>query len=149
MRKITEIVIHCSATKEGKRVSVKDIDQWHKDRGFRKIGYHFVIYPDGSIHTGRDITEVGAHVQGYNAQSIGICYVGGLDANGKAKDTRTPEQKAAMFYLLQQLHGCFPKARILGHRDLSPDLNGNGIIEPFEYIKECPCFDAIAEYKNL
>lgn len=115
----------------------------------QKIGYHYVVYPDGSIHVGRDISEVGAHVKGHNATSIGICYVGGLDAAGKPKDTRTPEQRAAIFYLLQKLREEFPQARIRGHRDFSPDRNGNGIIEPFEYIKECPCFNAEEEYKDL
>lgn len=149
MRKITDIVLHCSATKEGQRVTVADIDRWHRDRGFRKIGYHYVIYPDGSIHAGRDIAEVGAHVSGHNATSIGICYVGGLDAAGQPKDTRTPEQKAAIVYLLESLREKFPAARICGHRDFSPDKNGNGTIEPSEYIKACPCFDAADEYKDL
>lgn len=149
MRKITDIVLHCSATKEGQRVTVADIDRWHRERGFKKIGYHYVIYADGSIHAGRDIEEVGAHVSGHNATTIGICYVGGLDAVGKPKDTRTPEQKAAIFYLLQQLKEKYPTARICGHRDFSPDRNGNGTIEPAEFIKTCPCFDAIPEYKGL
>lgn len=149
MRKITDIVLHCSATKEGQRVTAADIDRWHRDRGFRKIGYHYVIYPDGSIHAGRDIAEAGAHVSGHNATSIGICYVGGLDAAGQPADTRTPEQKAAIVYLLESLREKFPAARICGHRDFSPDRNGNGTIEPSEYIKACPCFDAADEYKDL
>lgn len=149
MRKITDIVLHCSATKEGQRVTVADIDRWHRERGFKKIGYHYVIYADGSIHAGRDIEEAGAHVGGHNATTIGICYVGGLDTAGKPKDTRTPEQKAAIFYLLQQLKEKYPTARICGHRDFSPDRNGNGTIEPAEFIKSCPCFDVIPEYKDL
>lgn len=149
MRQITELVLHCSATKEGKNVTVADIDRWHRERGFKKIGYHYVIYLDGSIHTGRGLEEVGAHVTGHNATTIGICYVGGLDASGNPKDTRTPEQKAAIVYLLESLREKFPKARICGHRDFSPDKNGNGKIEPNEYIKACPCFDAAAEYKNI
>ncbi len=149
MRKITDIVLHCSATKEGQRVTVTDIDRWHRERGFKKIGYHYVIYADGSIHAGRDIEEVGAHVGGHNATTIGICYVGGLNVAGKPKDTRTPEQKAAIFYLLQQLKEKYPAARICGHRDFSPDRNGSGTIEPAEFIKACPCFDAIPEYKDL
>ena len=149
MREIKYIVLHCSATKEGQRVTVEQIDKWHKARGFRKIGYHYLIMLDGEICKGRDLAEIGAHVAGSNANSIGICYVGGLDAAGKPKDTRTEQQKAAMFYLLQQLREQFPKAQILGHRDFSPDRNGNGIIEPWEGMKACPCFDAIKEYKNL
>lgn len=149
MRRITDIILHCSATQEGQRVTVADIDRWHRASGFKKIGYHYVIYADGSIHAGRDISEIGAHVAGHNATSIGICYIGGLDTEGRAKDTRTPEQKASIFYLLQKLREEFPSARIRGHRDFSPDKNRNGKIDPSEYIKECPCFDASEEYKNL
>ena len=129
MRKIKYIVLHCSATKEGVPFGIEEID--------------------GTIRKGRDIAEIGAHVAGSNANSIGICYVGGLDADGKPKDTRTEEQKASMFYLLQQLREQFPDAMICGHRDFSPDLNGNGIIEPWEWMKACPCFDAIDEYQSL
>lgn len=149
MRKITDIVLHCSATRQGQRVTVADIDRWHRNAGYKQIGYHYVIYADGSIHDGRPIEQIGAHVAGHNANSIGICYIGGLDQNGKAADTRTPEQKAAIFFLLQQLREMFPHARIRGHRDFSPDRNGNGVIEAAEYIKECPCFNAEAEYKDL
>lgn len=149
MRKIEYIVLHCSATKAGQNVTTADIEKWHKARGFRKIGYHHVIYLDGSIHKGREISEVGAHVTGNNSNSIGICYVGGLDAAGKPADTRTPEQRASMLYLLQSLREQFPGAKICGHRDFSPDLNGNGIVEPWEYMKACPCFNAGTEYKNV
>lgn len=90
MRKIKEIIIHCSATKEGRDYTIADIDRWHRDRGFFCIGYHFVIYRDGSIHVGRSVEEVGAHCRGHNLVSIGICYIGGLSKNGKPKDTRTP-----------------------------------------------------------
>ena len=95
MRKIKEIIIHCSATKEGRNFTVADIDRWHRERGMRCIGYHFVIYRDGSIHVGRAIEEVGAHCKGHNSISIGICYIGGLSKKGKPKDTRTRDQKAA------------------------------------------------------
>lgn len=149
MSKINYIVLHCSATKEGMPFGIEDIDRWHRQRGFRRIGYHFVILLDGTIRKGRDIAKIGAHVAGRNADSIGICYVGGLDAHGRPKDTRTAEQKASLFFLLQQLRMQFPEARILGHRDLSPDLNGNGTIEPQEWLKACPCFDASDEYKDI
>lgn len=115
----------------------------------RICGYHFVVLPDGTIETGRYLSEIGAHVSGQNSRSIGICYVGGLDANGKAADTRTPEQKEALLWLLMRLVVMFPDATIKGHRDYSPDLNGDGIIEPWEYIKECPCFNAAIEYSNI
>lgn len=149
MRKIKYIVLHCSATKEGVPFGIEDIGRWHRQRGFRKVGYHYVILLDGTIRKGRDIAQVGAHVQGSNANSIGICYIGGLDADGKPKDTRTEEQKASLFFLLQQLREQFPDAMICGHRDFSPDLNGDGIIEPWEWMKACPCFDAIDEYQSL
>lgn len=103
MRKIKEIIIHCSATKEGRNFTVADIDRWHRERGMRCIGYHFVIYRDGSIHVGRAIEEVGAHCKGHNSISIGICYIGGLSKKGKPKDTRTRDQKAAMRSLIEQL----------------------------------------------
>ena len=96
MRKIREIIIHCSATKEGRNFTVADIDRWHRERGMRCIGYHFVIYRDGSIHVGRAIEEVGAHCKAHNSISIGICYIGGLSKKGKPKDTRTRDQKAAI-----------------------------------------------------
>jgi N-acetyl-anhydromuramyl-L-alanine amidase AmpD len=150
MRDIRTIVLHCSATKAGQRVTVADIDSWHKQRGFKKIGYHYVIYESGEIATGRELTEVGAHVEGHNTESIGICYTGGLDAGtGKPADTRTESQKKAIRELLQTLKMQFPKATICGHRDFSKDTNGNGIIDPNERLKECPCFDAKIEYKDI
>ena len=150
MRKINLIVVHCSATREGKDYTVNDIDKWHRQRGFSKIGYQFVIYRDGSIHTGRSIEEIGAHVKGYNSNSIGICYIGGLTADGKsAKDTRTPQQKKALRELISKLKKQFPNAKVCGHRDLSPDLNHDGRIEPSEWVKACPCFNAEEEYEKL
>ena len=115
MRKINFIILHCSATKEGVSVTVNDIDRWHKERGFAKIGYHFVVYLDGSIHKGRPIEEIGAHCKGRNSDSIGICYVGGLDKSGKPKDTRTPAQKEALLKLLRTLKEKFPDAEIRSH----------------------------------
>ena len=121
MRKITEIIIHCSATIEGKDYTVADIDRWHRARGFRKIGYHYVIYRDGSIHVGRPICETGAHCAGHNAHSIGICYIGGLAKDGRTpKDTRTPKQREAMRSLIKQLKQKFPEASIHGHREFAP-----------------------------
>lgn len=148
-RTINEIIIHCSATKEGEDYSVADITKWHKRRGFTTIGYHYVVYRDGSVHEGRNINISGAHCSGHNTRSIGICYIGGLAKDGKTKDTRTEKQKKALLALLKDLKKLYPKAKIIGHRDTSPDRNGNGIIEPFEWIKGCPCFDAKTEYKNI
>lgn len=149
MRSIKHIVIHCSATREGKYFDADDIDRWHRKRGWNGNGYHYIILLDGSIQLGRPISKQGAHVRGFNKNSIGICYIGGLDQNNKPKDTRTIAQKIAMFCLLQNLKEQFINAEILGHRDFSEDQNKNGIIEPFEFIKHCPCFNAKNEYKDI
>lgn len=149
MRRIDTIVVHCSATREGKDYTVEDIRRWHKDRGYSDIGYHYVVYRDGSIHEGRPLELPGAHVKGHNARSIGICYVGGLDSNVKSKDTRTPQQKASLLSLIKKLKRDYPHARVVGHRDLSPDRNGNGKVDRWEWLKDCPCFDAEGEYKGL
>lgn len=147
MRKINKIIIHCSATKEGQKVTVADITSWHKARGFKTIGYHYVIDLDGNVHKGRDESVIGAHVTGQNSNSIGICYIGGLDMFGKAKDTRTPLQKEALKKLVSDVCSRYDIKEIKGHRDYSPDKNGNGIIEPSEWLKECPCFDVQTEFK--
>lgn len=136
MRTINEIIVHCTATPEGKDYTVDDITRWHKERGFKTIGYHYVVYRDGSVHEGRPLAEVGAHCKGHNAHSIGVCYVGGLTADGrKAKDTRTLEQKEALVLLLVRLKTKFPLAEIHGHRDFA--------------AKECPSFDATREYAGI
>lgn len=119
MRPINRIILHCSATAEGKDYTVADIDQWHKARGWQGIGYHYVVYRDGSIHNGRPIEAVGAHTSGYNKDSIGICYIGGVDANGKPKDTRTPEQKKALRELVVKLKEQFPNATVHGHYEFA------------------------------
>lgn len=141
MRKIDSIIIHCSATKCGADYGAADIARWHKQRGFQDIGYHYVIRLDGSLEEGRPVEQVGAHCKGWNAASIGICYIGGLDLNGKPADTRTFKQKETMKRLIRELQRKYDIRRIMGHRDTSPDLNGNGEIEPEEFIKDCPCFD--------
>ena len=136
MRTINEIIIHCSATPEGRDYTVSDIRRWHLARKFKDIGYHYVIYRDGSVHTGRPVARAGAHCFKHNAHSIGICYIGGLAMNGKTpKDTRTEAQKVAIVQLLKDLHNRYPKATIHGHREFA--------------AKACPCFDVHAEYKNL
>ena len=147
MRKITDIIIHCSATKEGVNISAATIDAWHRKRGFNSIGYHYVIGIDGSIQAGRPVSVAGAHCIP-NSNSIGICYVGGLDANKKAKDTRTEKQKIALIKILKTLKNIFPKAAIRGHRDMSKDKDGDGV-EKHEYMKMCPCYNAELEYYEL
>ena len=137
MRTITLIVIHCSAVRPGQQSSAKDINDWHHDRGFKNgIGYHYVVRRDGSIEPGRPLDMIGAHVVGHNRHSIGICYEGGLNSAGEPEDTRTPEQKVTLRKLLEELHRKFPKALIVGHRDLNPG-------------KKCPCYDVISEYRDL
>ncbi len=136
MRQINEIIIHCAATREGRDFTVEDITRWHKARGFATIGYHYVIYRDGSIHEGRPLEQIGAHCVGHNKHSIGICYIGGCTSDGKTpKDTRTPEQKEALFALLRHLKARFPNATIHGHRDFA--------------AKACPSYDAFREYRQL
>ena len=101
------------------------------------------------VYPGRPESEVGAHARHYNAHSIGIAYEGGLQPDGAAADTRTPQQREALRFLIRQLLVLYPKSTVCGHRDLSPDLNGNGVIEPQEWLKQCPCFDASTEYAPL
>lgn len=146
MRTLDLIVIHCTATKEGVDVDVATVREWHKQRGFSDIGYHYLIHIDGYVEDGRDICRVGAHAKGHNAHSIGVAYVGGLDKDGRSKDTRTPEQKDAMKELVGGLQVVFGIRRVVGHRDLSVDLNDDGVITPDEWMKDCPCFNAIPEF---
>lgn len=128
MRTITLIIIHCSATPEGRSLSFEECRRDHiMHRRFRDIGYHFYITRDGTVHDGRPIEKVGAHCEGHNSHSIGICYEGGLDANGKPADTRTEAQRKALKSLVERMHRLFPKALIVGHHDLNPR-------------KACPCF---------
>lgn len=152
---ILKLVIHCSATPNGKPFTATDIDRWHKARGFKRtlpaikhfnehlkhIGYHFVIGLDGTVETGRQVGETGAHVKGHNQNSLGICLIGGIDASGRNHAEFTQAQWHALHELLVELQGRFPNANIYGHRDLSPDLNGDGSITPNEWLKDCPCFD--------
>lgn len=146
-RAINGIIIHCAATPNGKDFTVEDIDRWHDERGFarrgywrmrfnqtlRAIGYHYVIYTSGEVVTGRHEDEVGAHAGGFNAKTIGICMIG--------TSQYSAAQWKALNNLVAGLQKEYPAAKVLGHRDLSPDLNGNGIIEPDEWTKTCPGFD--------
>lgn len=150
---IDSIVVHCSATREGQDIKASDINKWHLERGFKMIGYHFVVDLDGTIEVGRPLTMNGAHCDTaglsgkvYNSHSIGICYIGGLDKKGNAKDTRTRKQKRALHNLIYSLVMKYPVKEILGHRDASPDKNGDGQITQNEWIKQCPCFDVRSEY---
>ena len=130
MRKIQAIVIHCSATKAYADIGAEEIRRWHvQGNGWRDIGYHFVIRRSGVIETGRPIEQAGAHVSGHNADSVGICLAGGLDANMRPEANYSPEQWAALKDKVLELKKAFPGAKVLGHRDY-PGVN-----------KACPCFD--------
>lgn len=146
MRTINLIVVHCSATREDHPLSPEALDLLHRRRGFNGTGYHYYIRKDGTVLLTRPLERIGAHAKGFNAHSIGICYEGGLDSRGRPADTRTSAQRVSLCSLLHQLRERFPGCRLCGHRDLSPDLNGNGEIEPEEWIKVCPCFDVKAEF---
>lgn len=166
MRSINLIVIHCSASPNGDtlfrgrvneagfKTPVQIIDDWHYKRGFRRdqaarvrynpglasIGYHYVIYRNGAIATGRDVTEIGAHVRGFNQKSLGVCLVG--------TDKFTPAQWDGLNALVSRLQVQYPEARVVGHRDLSPDLDGDGVVEPHEWLKTCPGFDVAAWFRG-
>ena len=148
MREIKEIHIHCSATKEGLAITAQEIRKWHLARGWSDIGYNYVVGFQ-SIETGRPLHRIPASAKGHNKYAIAISYIGGLDINGNPKDTRTPRQKELIIKLIKQLKGKFPKAKIYGHRDLSPDKNKDGKITSDEWLKSCPCFDAIEEYMDF
>ena len=148
-REVNLIVVHCSATRMDRDITARDIDSFHRVRGFSSWGYHYYVRKDGSIEKMRDESEPGAHAYGHNRDSIGLCYEGGLDVNGRPADTRTAAQKRTLVALLRSLRADYPGARIVGHRDLSPDVNGNGRVDKWERTKECPCFDAAEEYADL
>ena len=133
MRKMNKIIIHCTATQDGKDYTIKDITAWHKDRGFSEIGYHYVIYRDGSVHEGRNISKPGAHCLGQNTNSIGICYVGGVGKSLRPADTRTMAQKIALRDLVEHFRKEYPEATIHGHNEFAN--------------KDCPCFDVRKEFK--
>lgn len=137
MREITQLVVHCTATPEGQPFTVEDIDRWHLERGWLGIGYHWVIYLDGTVHAGRPEEKQGAHVLGHNANSIGIVYIGGVDANNKAKDTRTEAQKRALACKLKELLTRYNGCEVLGHRDF-PNVH-----------KDCPCFDVKSWWASI
>jgi hypothetical protein len=156
MRFIDEITVHCSATIENVDHGVDYIDELHRKRGFRKqkksgryCGYHIVIRLDGTVEHGRLIEEIGAHCPP-NSTKIGVCYIGGLDKNGKPKDTRTIEQKVRLIEVIKALKLVIPTiTKIKGHRDHSPDLNKNGKVDKWEWMKACPCYDVQHEYRYI
>jgi len=133
MRKIDKIFIHCSATPEGRDIKMETIKSWHvKGRGWRDIGYHFVIELDGTLKVGRPMEQMGAGVKGHNANSIHVCYVGGIDKNKKAKDTRTEEQRETLNTMIGRLVEQYPDASVHGHNEFAN--------------KACPSFDVQKEF---
>ncbi len=131
MRKITKIIIHCTATPAGRDVSAKDVDRWHRQRGFSSIGYHYLIRLDGTLEVGRPVEKAGAHCKGFNSHSIGIAYVGGLDRHGRPADTRTRAQRGALRTLVSALRMEHPQATVHGHNEFAR--------------KACPCFSVAEE----
>lgn len=149
---IKYLVGHCSAARNTKVEDISDIDAMHKAKGWSQVGYHYFICRSGLIQVGRPEWVQGAHVYGYNQESLGFCLGGGLDANGKIlegfENAFTPEQGNSLISLLYSLTRKYPKAEVVGHRDLSPDVNGDGEITREEWLKNCPCFD-INEWMNI
>lgn len=134
-RNVREIIVHCTATRRGREVSVAEIDRWHRERGFAGIGYHYVVHADGKVEPGRSEGLAGAHCRGHNAFSVGVVYVGGLNARGTPEDTRTPAQRESLQRLVRMLKERYPGAAVHGHREFA--------------AKACPCFDAAKEYAGL
>jgi N-acetyl-anhydromuramyl-L-alanine amidase AmpD len=137
-REVRLLVVHCSATRYDRNLSIEALRRCHLARGFASIGYHFYITRDGEVHICRPVHQIGAHATGWNDRSIGICYEGGLNERGQPADTRTYAQKCSLLDLLRQLKTDYPQAEILGHYQLSSSIH-----------KACPCFDAREQYREL
>jgi N-acetylmuramoyl-L-alanine amidase len=135
VRKLDRIILHCTATPEGRHVDVDTIRVWHKTRGWSDVGYHFIIYIDGSVHVGRAVEKTGAHVAGHNATTIGVVYVGGTDAAGKAKDTMNERQETAFVNLVKHLRDQFGPLTLHGHNEYA--------------AKACPSFIVKDKFKWL
>lgn len=147
MRKIERIFVHCTAGSQ--KQTVEDLKSEFKRKGWKNPGYHYVVLPNGRIECMLSEDGISNGVQGYNSTSINVAYIGGIDEKGNGVDNRTDAQKKSLKKILSELKHKYPDAKIMGHRDISPDKNGNGVVDAWERIKECPCFDAIKEYKDL
>jgi N-acetylmuramoyl-L-alanine amidase len=147
MRNIKYIAVHCTASHQS--MTVEGLRKEFKQKGWVNPGYHYVVSADGKITEMLSEDKISNGVKGYNSVTVNVAYIGGIDQHGKPVDNRTEAQKASLRSLLKMLHKKYPTAVIQGHRDFSVDLNKNGKIEPFEYIKSCPCFNAKEEYANL
>lgn len=152
MRQITRIFVHCTASWQ-KTTSVESLQKEFKAKGWKNPGYHWVIFPGGKIVQLLDEDKVANGVKNYNAHSVHVAWVGGIEYDDKKKivsaDNRTLKQKVALYDLLTKLKLRYKGAMVMGHRDISPDLNHNGVIDPWERIKDCPCFDAMVEYMDI
>lgn len=160
MRAITRIFVHCTASWQ-LTTSVQSLKAEFKRKGWEYPGYHWVVFPDGKIVKLLDESKVANGVKGYNPNSIHVAWVGGIESyryqdkygnwqsDIASVDNRTPEQKLALFDLLVKIKLRYKDAMILGHRDISPDLNHNGVVDAWERIKDCPCFDAMIEYMDI
>lgn len=149
MRDINRIFVHCTASYQ-ENTTEKTLRDEFKNKGWKSPGYHYVIMPNGNTIFMLSEDKVANGVKGYNANSIHVAWVGGIDKkHPNGIDNRTEEQKAILFHTLTVLKQKYPKAKIMGHRDISPDINHNGIVDPWERIKACPCFDAMVEYKDI
>lgn len=150
----TLIVVHCSATRPSQDIGAAEIRGWHLAKGWQDIGYHFVIRRNGRIEIGRQMDDMGAHVAGFNSVSVGVCLVGGLLADGKPADVLNPlafdaftvPQMTAAHTAIAFLRRVYPHAKVVGHRDLSPDMDKDGTVEKSEWLKTCPGFDAAKEF---
>lgn len=149
MRKIERIFVHCTASWQN-NTTVESLKKEFANKGWKNPGYHWVIFPDGKVVKMLEETQVANGVKGYNPTAIHVAWVGGIDKeHPKGIDNRTDKQKLALFDLLTKLKLKYKSAMIMGHRDISKDLNHNGVIDPWERIKECPCFDAMVEYMDI
>lgn len=147
MRDVNIIFVHCTAGNQRQRIT--DLLAEFRRKGWKNPGYHYVVDADGVSHQLQSVEKIANGVSGYNAHSIHVAYLGGIDAKGRPVDNRTEAQKVELRELLTAIKRQFPEAKIMGHRDISPDVNHNGKVDPNERIKECPCFDAITEYADI
>lgn len=149
MRTISRIFVHCTASYQ-QTTTLKSLQAEFKAKGWKLPGYHYVIFPDGKIRQMLDESRVANGVKDYNKHSIHIAWVGGIDKqHPQGIDNRTLDQKMALFDLVTKMKLKYRNAIVMGHRDISPDLNHNGIVDPWERIKACPCFDAMVEYMDI
>ena len=146
-RTIKYIAVHCTASSQ--RATIRDLEREFAAKGWKNPGYHYVVMTDGRVVQMLTDDKVSNGVKGFNSACINVAYIGGIDAEGKSIDNRTPEQKTALATLVARLRQTYPTAVVRGHRDFSPDLNGDGKITRSEWIKDCPCFDAGAEYGEV